>query len=71
LATTGFGRQIFGERFEVVDTTKILKNLDSRVGKRRRGFFKFNEKFEDRKKRKKKKNLLSFQGPSPLVCPIF
>jgi hypothetical protein len=23
-----------------------------------------------RKKKRKKKNLLSFQGPSPLVCPI-
>jgi hypothetical protein len=30
-----------------------------------------NLKDRKKKKKRKKKNLLSFQGPSPLVCPIF
>jgi hypothetical protein len=32
--------------------------------------FNLMKNLRDRKKRKRKKNLLSFQGPSPLVCPI-
>jgi hypothetical protein len=34
--------------------------------------FNLMKKLRDRKRKKKKrkKNLLSFQGPSPLVCPI-
>jgi hypothetical protein len=35
-----------------------MKNLRDRKKKKRK------------RKRKRKKNLLSFQGPSPLVCPI-
>jgi hypothetical protein len=32
--------------------------------------FNLMKNLRDRKKKKRKKNLLSFQGPSPLVCPI-
>jgi hypothetical protein len=37
----------------------LMKNLRDRKKRKRK-----------KKKKRKKKNLLSFQGPSPLVCPI-
>jgi hypothetical protein len=44
-----------------------MKNLMENMGRRR----KKKKEEEERGRRKKKKNLLSRQGPSPLVCPIF
>jgi hypothetical protein len=49
--------------------------MNSSTTKKEARLFNLMKNLRDRKKkerkRKRKKNLLSFQGPSPLVCPIF
>jgi hypothetical protein len=49
----------------------VISLLMNSSRKKEARLFNLMKNFKDRKKhRKKKKNLLSFQGPSPLVCPI-